>query len=760
MGAAASQANGAVVNGATGTVSQPANYGLVAESRLLRLQKDLDAANHTIQSLRNKLAKAQTDVGKFEKKQADLQLTNQLLLKEVDKLRCIADQHRRRDVSITAGAKAKEAGLDDDIVGHTPPALGTDHMRPGAKDLPGGGGDDDMTAAASTEPAHHRRGVVALAPKKAEATSIPKTRVLDDTTRALIMRALQANPYTSKLTLAQQREVAVHMSVQDIAPGEVVIQQGDVGECLYVIAAGIVTVSTATSDVQNDIMAGTVIGELALLYDCTRTATITAKTKVKVFAIDRHTFKIVAREAKLKERERLLSLFQQMPLLRGLNDDYVLTIVDLAKEVAFDQGEAIVEEGQHGDVFYLITEGQVLVTQDNIKLRTLRKGDHFGEGALLEAYNIRTATCKALTEVTCASLSREAFLKHIVPLEALGRLSYLDVRQEEEESVKNECKEEFKHITLESLEQRRILGVGAFGRVTLVREAESDRMFALKAIAKAHIIENGQEDYVVCEKRVMESLNTLFCAPLYRTFKDERYIFMLTEALLGGELWKHLRAAGRFSDDAAKFYVACVVEAFSFLHNRSIVYRDLKPENIMMTSTGYVKLVDFGFARKLSRGTKTWTFCGTPEYMAPEIVMNQGHDGGVDYWALGVLTYELLSGRTPFACNDDMDTYNLIILGIDHVRFDAAVSGDARDLILGFCRETASERTGCDKDGIKTIQRHRWFKDFNWPALETQTMPAPTVPTLDGPEDCRYFDEYTPREEPPVIGSCPWDADF
>eukprot|EP00055_Hartaetosiga_balthica_P010781 m.47134 g.47134 ORF g.47134 m.47134 type:complete len:715 (-) comp7312_c2_seq1:206-2350(-) len=695
---------------------RPSRFG-VPEARVLRLQKDLEAATNSMKALRRKIARLEKDKDKLQQTNNQLVAAKEGLVQELDKLRCIADQHRRDDSEVEIPIKRVKGG-----------------------DL------------------FHRPGVVDV--QTNEILNNIRAEKMDGVTRSLLMEALQNNPYTSKLTLGQQRCVISAMTPIKFKPDEVIIEEGAHGEDLYIIASGVVHVTNLLGDVNNDIRSGQVFGELALIYDCTRTATVIAKTAITLYKIDRNTFKFVTKQAKIDEFGRLRQLFKQMPLLQDLSEKYIADIVANAREVMFLSGQTIVEQGQQGDVFYLITDGEVEVLQDKVVIRNLFKGDHFGEGALLEAYNIRTATCKAISEVTCATLNRETFIKYIIPLEALGRLSYLDVNLEDDPLSTTELFAEFNSITLNDLEQTCILGVGGFGQVSLVHHRNTSKYFALKSIAKAHIIETGQEEYVVCEKKVMRALNTPFCAPLYHTYKDSRFIYLLSEALLGGELWRHLRQAGHFMEERARFYIGCVVEAIAYLHNQSIIYRDLKPENVLMDRKGYVKLVDFGFARRLPRNAKTWTFCGTPEYMAPEIVMNQGHDRGVDYWALGVLVYELMSGHTPFACQDAMDTYNLIILGIDHVKFHRNVTSDGRDLILSLCRENSFDRLGQGKNGVKSIKNHRWFKSFDWDKLQDQIMPAPFLPKLQNDADCRYFDSLEPRELPPEIGACDWDNEF
>ncbi|CAJ0962038.1 unnamed protein product, partial [Ranitomeya imitator] len=146
-----------------------------------------------------------------------------------------------------------------------------------------------------------------------------------------------------------------------------------------------------------------------------------------------------------------------------------------------------------------------------------------------------------------------------------------------------------------------------------------------------------------------------------------------------------LVARGSFEEGIARFCIGCVLEAFDYLHNRGIVYRDLKPENLLLDSEGYIKMVDFGFAKKIGPGKKTWTFCGTPEYVAPEIIMNRGHDFGADYWSLGILIYELLTGSPPFSGTDPIKIYNMVLKGIEKVDFPHRIGRRSEDLIRRLC---------------------------------------------------------------------------
>ncbi|XP_078453922.1 cGMP-dependent protein kinase 1-like [Lampetra planeri] len=192
----------------------------------------------------------------------------------------------------------------------------------------------------------------------------------------------------------------------------------------------------------------------------------------------------------------------------------------------------------------------------------------------------------------------------------------------------------------------RTLGVGTYGRVELVQlKNTGTQYFAMKIVKKQEIKKRSHEEYIYLEKEIMHHSLSNFIVKLYCTFQDMECVYLLMEAGLGGELWDILQERGRFDEHTARFYMACVLEALAYLHSEGIVYRDLKPENVVLDHKGYAKLVDFGFSKRLLLGERTFTLCGTPEYMAPEVILGEGHDISADYWSLGVLIYELLTGR-------------------------------------------------------------------------------------------------------------------
>ncbi|KAI4898785.1 hypothetical protein NFI96_026041 [Prochilodus magdalenae] len=186
------------------------------------------------------------------------------------------------------------------------------------------------------------------------------------------------------------------------------------------------------------------------------------------------------------------------------------------------------------------------------------------------------------------------------------------------------------------------VGTGTFGRVVLVQDRRSKGYFALKSMRIVDLIRLKQQQHVHNEKEVLMEVNHPFIVKLYWTWHDERCLFMLMEFVPGGELFSYLRSRGKFGNDTALFFSAEIICALEYLHAKDIVYRDLKPENILLDREGHVKLTDFGFAKKVI--DRTCTLCGTPEYLAPEVIQGKGHGLAVDWWALGVLIFEMLSG--------------------------------------------------------------------------------------------------------------------
>ncbi|CAK6976156.1 cGMP-dependent protein kinase 1-like isoform X1 [Scomber scombrus] len=624
-----------------------------------------------------------------------------------------------------------------------------------------------QTPPAADEPQRIKRQAIS-----AEPTALDPSQLTDVTLTSycktkesseLIQRALMDNDFMKHLEHGQILTIMDCMYPTSLAKSCCVIQEGDDGSTVYVLEEGMVEV-TKQGNKLCTIGPGKVFGELAILYNCTRTATVTALTDIKLWAIDRQGFQTIMMRTGLIKHSQYTDFLRSVPSFQTLTEDVLSKLADVLEETHYSDGDYIIRQGATGDTFFIISEGQVKVSQQNsaneepVMVKTLNKGDWFGEQAL-KGEDIRTASVTAVGDVTCLVIDRESF-KHLI-----GGLEEVNNKQYDSDEVKAKRLAEadfFSSVSLSDFNTICTLGVGGFSRVELVQlKNDSNRSFALKVLKKRHILDTSQQGHILSERRIMMEAHSPFIIRLFRTFRDSKYLYMLLEACLGGELWTVLRDRGSFDDGITRFYAGCVVEALAFLHCRGIIYRDLKPENIILDYRGYAKLVDFGFAKKVGLGKKTWTFCGTPEYVAPEVILNKGHDSSADCWSLGILVFELLTGSPPFSGSDPMKTYNIILRGIDMIEFPKKITKSGANLIKRLCRDNPSERLGNQKNGVKDIQKHKWFEGFNWDGLRQGTVDSPFTPTVDGPLDNSNFD-YFPEdmEEPPPDDESGWDAEF
>lgn len=287
------------------------------------------------------------------------------------------------------------------------------------------------------------------------------------------------------------------------------------------------------------------------------------------------------------------------------------------------------------------------------------------------------------------------------------------------------------------------LGTGTFGRVLLVRlkgREVNDRTayFALKILAKSDIVRLKQVSHVTNEKDILTKVDHPFLVNMIDTFQDRQNCYMLLEYVVGGEVFSYLRRAGSFSADVARFYVATIVLAIEYLHNNNIIYRDLKPENLLIDSSGYTKVTDFGFAKQVEE--RTWTLCGTPEYLAPEIIQCSGHGKAVDWWSLGVLLFEMLAGYPPFCDPNPLNVYEKILQG--HIIFPDHIDFISRHLISSLLTADRSKRLGNLRNGAQDVKNHAWFLGVNWQDLEQKKIRPPIIPYLGKAGDTSNFSKY------------------
>ncbi|XP_022918268.1 cGMP-dependent protein kinase, isozyme 1 [Onthophagus taurus] len=591
----------------------------------------------------------------------------------------------------------------------------------------------------------------------------------DFRSKQLIKNAILENDFLKHLNSSQVRELVDSMYSREFQAGTYVIREGEAGAHLFVSASGDFEV-VKDKKVLGRMGPGKAFGELAILYNCTRTASIRALVDSKVWMLDRKVFQQIMVRTGMQRLQDNVNFLRSVPLLQNLSNEVLAKIADVLEVEMYPAGTYIIRQGATGDTFFIISSGKVKITQripgvvEEQEIRTLDRGDYFGEQALLKE-DFRTASVIALHPgVECLTLDRDSFIQLIGDLSEIKEKDYGDEQRVLNRPLCHGFKNEFEYeyIKLDDLDVMATLGIGGFGRVELVQYCRDPSLtFALKCLKKQHIVDTQQQEHIFSEKQIMLSCRSPFICRLYRTYRDSKCVYMLLEACLGGEVWTILRDRGCFDDHTTRFITACVVEAFEYLHVRGIIYRDLKPENLLLDAKGYVKIVDFGFSKCMGYSSKTWTFCGTPEYVAPETILNKGHDRAVDYWALGILMHELLSGNPPFTASDPMKTYNLILKGIDMIDFGIHnISRSAQSLIKKLCRDAPSERLGYQRGGIQDIKKHKWFQCFDWAGLSSQTLAAPIIQPVRGPCDTTNFDCFIKDNDIPPDELSGWDVDF
>ncbi|KAI8811882.1 kinase-like domain-containing protein [Cladochytrium replicatum] len=302
-----------------------------------------------------------------------------------------------------------------------------------------------------------------------------------------------------------------------------------------------------------------------------------------------------------------------------------------------------------------------------------------------------------------------------------------------------------KPLTMEEFELLKVIGKGSFGKVMQVRKRDTNRIYAMKIIRKAHIVERAEVSHTLAERAVLAKLNHPFIVPLKFSFQTAEKLYLVLAFVNGGELFHHLQKEGRFSPERARFYTAELLTALDCLHSCNIVYRDLKPENILLDYTGHIALCDFGLCKlDMKEGNKTNTFCGTPEYLAPELLLGQGYTKVVDWWTLGILLYEMITGLPPFYDENVNEMYRKILT--DELKFPDDMSDTARDLLSKLLNRDPTARLGCN--GAEEIKKHPFFAEINWPKLLARKYQPPFRPNVTSATDTSNFDEEFTSEIP------------
>lgn len=287
-----------------------------------------------------------------------------------------------------------------------------------------------------------------------------------------------------------------------------------------------------------------------------------------------------------------------------------------------------------------------------------------------------------------------------------------------------------------------VLGRGHFGKVMLSQYKRSGEYFAIKALKKGDIISRDEVDSLMSEKHIFEVANSTrhpFLVNLMACFQTMEHVCFVMEYAMGGDLMMHIHN-DVFSEPRSIFYAGCVVLGLQYLHDHKIVYRDLKLDNLLLDVEGFVKIADFGLCKEgMGYGDRTTTFCGTPEFLAPEVLTESSYTRAVDWWGLGVLIFEMLVGEAPFPGDDEEEVFDSIVN--EDVRYPRFLSNEAVTIMRRLMRKNPDKRLGSSEHDAEDVKKQGFFKTLNWDDLLTKRLKPPFVPTIRHPEDVSNFDD-------------------
>ncbi|XP_050085878.1 RAC-gamma serine/threonine-protein kinase isoform X1 [Anopheles aquasalis] len=322
-------------------------------------------------------------------------------------------------------------------------------------------------------------------------------------------------------------------------------------------------------------------------------------------------------------------------------------------------------------------------------------------------------------------------------------------------------------VTLENFEFLKVLGKGTFGKVILCREKSTAKLYAIKILKKDVIIQKDEVAHTMAENRVLKTTNHPFLISLKYSFQTVDRLCFVMQYVNGGELFFHLSRERIFPEDRTRFYAAEIISALGYLHSHGIIYRDLKLENLLLDKDGHIKIADFGLCKEdITYGRTTKTFCGTPEYLAPEVLEDNDYGHAVDWWGTGVVMYEMICGRLPFYNRDHDILFTLILM--EEVKFPRQISANARSLLSGLLVKNPKQRLGGGQEDAKEIMAHPFFASINWTDLVHKRITPPFKPQVTSDTDTRYFDkeftgesvELTPSDNNGPLGAIQEEPHF
>jgi len=593
--------------------------------------------------------------------------------------------------------------------------------------------------------------------------------------RETIINAVKTNKVLGEvLTLLdnQYEMIADSMHLVSVDAGEVVILKDTRGDALFVVYEGHLECTLDESmPGEFKIRQGTAFGELGLLYDAPRSATVSAACDCKLWVLTRRDFQMIMRETHAQKVAKYAKLMRDIPYLQTIVDPTHMDVVaGVVEELSLLEAEDVCVAGEDAGLLFILFDGECEVTEDGKDTHHMKPGDWLGEEQLekgIEATRTMTVTSEVAVvlvldrhalQLATSAISSMAKRRSLTPQRrslTVGTNSPTNVGDQHnklqvtnhllEHKMKKAATSKKKSamrgsdigeslildLHSKKLEVLGALGEGSFGRVALMENLRTKRMLAAKALSKEQIIATNMGSMVKNERNIMMLLDSDFIVRLFQSFQDSDCIYFMLEPVLCGELFDVYSDRNLYGNlTAAKFYIACVTCGLEHMHDRHVIWRDLKLENCLLDEKGYVKLTDMGIAKVVIG--KTYTVCGTADYFAPETLRQHGHNRAADWWACGVLLFIMCSGRSPFDAPEVQQIYKHIIKGFSKVKFPSSFPSDLTDVVKSLCRKAPEERVTMQKGGIANLKEMPFFSDIDWDSLLLRSAKAPFTP--DGPD--------------------------
>mmetsp|Transcript_27429 Transcript_27429/g.79070 ORF Transcript_27429/g.79070 Transcript_27429/m.79070 type:complete len:864 (-) Transcript_27429:83-2674(-) len=600
----------------------------------------------------------------------------------------------------------------------------------------------------------------------AEASS---NRIKTPEEQKLLAEVLQKNANLQRLVPLNREHIERVVAVacrEELSEGHALMYEGDLNaEAFYIVGEGLLEATgsepfevISDGDVsyfhraahtgeglEEAIKSSTVrrvgrghcFGEISMLHCAPRFATLKAVERTVLWVIDRASFQIIQMKGAEDHMRNRVKYLDGSEIALNLPQGGKEALAGLMDTLRFNSGEVMVREGQPGDAFYILYDGTVKVTADGKEPETLEASPAsgafhcFGEEAVRKnSPHVATVTAVSPT-ATVLVLDRNDFVQ-------LWDQLIEGVEAPVFERLSTKAGPPSNELSLGNLETLGLMGCGFFGPVELVQHRLTKTTYALKTMSKGLVLQKGMRKSVLRERSVSMMLVSPFVIKLVHTFNEPDSYCMLLEAALGGDVAGMYRREGCYgSPEHAKYYIAGTVYALECLHRLKVIHRNINSYNLLISQLGHPKLTDFGLA-KLVVG-HTFTMCGTPDYMAPEVLAGTGHNRAVDWWSLGVMLFELLSGELPFQSDHPMRVYYNIMRGIARVRMPETCKGSAGDLIGALLKPQVIERLPMRPGGIGNVVDHSWYSGFDWQGMRTLTLKPPYVPKLNNNMDLRCF---------------------